>query len=81
MRHTLRSRALKVFQVQLDKNNARSLLSRIFCIMNSCIDCGLRVVYAECMNIILLPLSHKSETFDLKVFEYCSLTVQIHGTK
>ena len=35
MRHMLRSRTGKVFQVQMYKNNARALLSCILCILNS----------------------------------------------
>ena len=49
MHFTLNSRVRKVFGVQLYKNNARALLSRIWV---SWIQIGysMRVVYAECMN-------------------------------
>ena len=46
---TLASALREMFGVQLYKNNARALLSRILSILN--LDgCSMRVVYAECMN-------------------------------
>ena len=51
---TLASALREMFGVQLYKNNARALLSRILSILN--LDwLQMRVVYAECMNIISRP--------------------------
>ena len=47
---TLASALREMFGVQLYKNNARALLSRILSILK--IGCSMRVVYAECMNYL-----------------------------
>ena len=57
MHHTLQSRACKLFQVQLYKNNALAILLRILCILNSDWlrhSCSVREVYEHIIIFVVV---------------------------